>query len=545
MKKSVDTQYTTFFDEGAGRFLSYTRDRYGNAAEPRAIRRVRRVSALTLGTPGKSYTDAECPWTNSTVVIDIDARDNSTHPRAAQRDSYNKVFPPMDLYGAVVWPDASAQVYWAFPWRFWHFEKGGGPGTYDVALMSSRDGLNFRYVDDRRPFVRTGREGTPGSSRVRVLPSPVVINDTMFVYIWLTNLAEMKGPDDGYNATTDRRPIESALGVVRMRKDGFVALASPTYGEEALVTTVPIVAGGELWVNVDCLNGELRVELRSADTGEALPGFSLNESVPLSANSVAKRVVWAGGDGTVRPGTPLVIAFHLLEARLYSYQFRQRGAANSSKTDDSAAAGAAAYPEPPLVPPRKHTNELMDTLMDEFSELNDARRATVTQLGTDRQKWAERQKLTAGHLAELFSPLPSSSGGTAPNMTVTGSIHHESGFTMHKIIYQTRPGLFVTGSLWVPDGLEGSGRKAPAVMLTSGHTHDAWRCTGAALGDCTGPLDNCTAPDSNAGGGGCPVTGGKCHGPKSKLGPFPANPGGYQLVLWNLVHKGFVALAFE
>ena len=245
----------------------------------------------------------------------------------------------------------------------------------------------------------------------------------------------------------------------------------------------------------------------------------------------------------MRPGTPLVIVFHLLEARLYSYQFR--GVANLSKTDDSAAGGAAAYPEPPLVPPRKHTNELMDTLMDEFSALNDARRATVTQLGTDRAKWAERQKLTAGHLAELFSPLPSSSGGSAPNMTVTGSIHHESGFTMHKIIYQTRPGLFVTGSLWVPDGLEGSGKKAPAVMLTSGHTHDAWRCTGAALGDCTGPLDNCTAPDSNPGGGGCPVTGGKCHGPKSKLGPFPANPGGYQLVLWNLVHKGFVALAFE
>ena len=113
-----------------------------------------------------------------------------------------------------------------------------------------------------------------------------------------------------------------------------------TTGEAALVTTVPIVAGGELWVNVDCLNGELRVELRSADTGDALPGFSLNDSVPLSANSVAKRVVWAGGDGTVRPGTRLVIVFHLLEARLYSYQFR--GVANSSKTDDSAAGGPAA-----------------------------------------------------------------------------------------------------------------------------------------------------------------------------------------------------------
>jgi hypothetical protein len=324
MKKSVDTQYTTFFDPGTSTFLSYTRDRYGDAPEVRAIRRVRRVSAETLGTPGKAYTDAECPWTNSTVVIDIDERDNSTHPRAAHTDSYNKIFPPMDLYGAVVWPDFTTGVYWAFPWRFWHFEKGGGPGTYDVALMSSRDGLHFEYVDDRRPFVRTGREGTAGSARVRVLPSPIVVNNTMLVYLYLTNLAEKKA-SGGYNATTDHRPIESALGVVRMRKDGFVALASPTYGQEAVITTTTLIAsaGGDLWVNADSLNGELRVELRAADSGKTLPGFSLNESIPLSVNSVKARVQWQE-DSTVQIGTKLVITFHLLEARLYSFQFQKR-----------------------------------------------------------------------------------------------------------------------------------------------------------------------------------------------------------------------------
>eukprot|EP01052_Picozoa_sp_SAG31_P045373 SAG31_NODE_8257_length_1487_cov_3.510086_1_plen_459_part_10 len=260
MKKSVDTQYTTFFDPSADAFLSYTRDRYGQPPELRAIRRVRRVSASTLGTPGQAYTDADCPWTNSTVVIDIDARDNSTHPRAAQTNSYNKVFPPMDLYGAVVWPDFGAGVYWAFPWRFWHFEKGAAPGTYDVALMSSRDGLHFSYANDRKPFVRTGREGTAGSSRVRVLPSPVVLNDTMLVYLYLTNLAEMKGKWGDYNETTDNRPIQSALGVVRMRRDGFVGLASPTYGKEALVTTVVLLVsgGGDLWVTSSAHNCSLR-----------------------------------------------------------------------------------------------------------------------------------------------------------------------------------------------------------------------------------------------------------------------------------------------
>ena len=72
--------------------------------------------------------------------------------------------------------------------------------------------------------------------------------------------------------------------------------------------------------------------------------------------------------------------------------------------------------------------------------------------------------------------------------------------------------------------------------LRRADTHDAWRCTGFALGDCTGTMDNCTGADHTHGGGGC--------APHCRTS-FPANPGGYQLVLWNLVHRGFVALAFD
>ena len=180
----------------------------------------------------------------------------------------------------------------------------------------------------------------------------------------------------------------------------------------------------------------------------------------------------------------------------------------------------------------QHRNPLMDTVLGEFKALNSQRNATVIGLGTSKTKWAQRQAETAEHLAELFAPLPESNT-TPPAFKVTDSIHHESGFTMHKIIYQTRPGLFVTGSLWVPDGLENTTqqqqkKKAPAVLLVSGHTHDAWRCTGFALGDCTGTMDNCTGPDHNKGAGSCVP-----HCTSS----FPGNPGGYQLVLWNLVHR--------
>lgn len=180
----------------------------------------------------------------------------------------------------------------------------------------------------------------------------------------------------------------------------------------------------------------------------------------------------------------------------------------------------------------KTSSTLMDTLMDEFSSFWDARRAAIHELGSDKEAWQARQQQTRHSLSQLFYPLPEP--GASPNYTITGTLHHSSGFTVQKLLYETRPGLFVAGSLWVPDALlqEGSLAKAPAIMLVSGHDIDAWRSNGST--HCTGPADNCTGPDPHPGGG-------VPHPHKH----FDANPGGYQLVLWNLVHKGYVALAFD
>ena len=181
------------------------------------IRRVRRVVSHSFATPGVSYPVDECPWQNTSIVIDIDAVDNATHPG---QSCGHPTLPPMDYYGATVWrremrpDDAESQhdfgaiVYWAFTWRFWHFENASLPGTKDIGLMASRDGINFAHVNDRRSFVRTGRDGTAGSRRVRVAPTPVVVGDTVFVYLFLTNMAETPGRD------TDGRPEETVIGTV-------------------------------------------------------------------------------------------------------------------------------------------------------------------------------------------------------------------------------------------------------------------------------------------------------------------------------------------
>ena len=103
----------------------------------------------------------------------------------------------------------------------------------------------------------------------------------------------------------------------------------------AVVSTVALTVGGpELWVNLDGINGELRVELLPLDSDTALPGYSLNESVPLSVNRVDAQVAWANqgmGVERVRAGTQLRVVFHLLEARLYSFQFKSDDEAPTAK----------------------------------------------------------------------------------------------------------------------------------------------------------------------------------------------------------------------
>ena len=254
---AADTVYTTFFDESLGQYVSYIRDRYGTG---NAIRRVRRVStdSGTEGTfpgpRGTFYSGKTCPFRHSEVVMDIDFVDNSTHPwnqTCAQKwppwGSYT-ADPPLDLYGAVVWrrdmtassagssgttvgnnaaggdgdAGSGSVLYWAFPWRFWHFTGEGFPGTYDISLMVSRDGSNFSHLNQRRPFVRTGRDGTAGSRRVRLAPSPVLLGDTMLFYLYLTNEIERYSP----HSATDGRSACCACGSTAGRPLGLLARTS-------------------------------------------------------------------------------------------------------------------------------------------------------------------------------------------------------------------------------------------------------------------------------------------------------------------------------
>jgi hypothetical protein len=87
--------------------------------------------------------------------------------------------------------------------------------------------------------------------------------------------------------------------------------------------------------DLDGINGQLRVALLDPENDDiAIPGYSLNDSVPLSVNSVDACISWqsvptddAASSSTVNnkpvgAGSRVRVEFHLLEAKLYSFQFR-------------------------------------------------------------------------------------------------------------------------------------------------------------------------------------------------------------------------------
>ena len=78
--------------------------------------------------------------------------------------------------------------------------------------------------------------------------------------------------------------------------------------------------------------------------------------------------------------------------------------------------------------------------------------------------WQAKRKVYREQLFEMLGlkPLPEK---TDLKPVITGKVEHEQ-FTVENIHYQSRPGLYVTGNLYIPKGLE---KPAPAILYVCGH----------------------------------------------------------------------------
>src|SRR6185436_4146678 len=85
-----------------------------------------------------------------------------------------------------------------------------------------------------------------------------------------------------------------------------------------------------------------------------------------------------------------------------------------------------------------------------------------------RSDWQKRQQVVKDKLKELIGPFPRKE---ALNPEITGIVQ-KNGYRIEKIIYESVPGFYETGCLYIPDNLNG---KAPAILNVIGHDQISFR----------------------------------------------------------------------
>jgi hypothetical protein len=155
----------------------------------------------------------------------------------------------------------------------------------------------------------------------------------------------------GFQGDTTRRSgnwLENGMydrgstGIALLRRDGFVSMdAGP---DDGCLTTRPVrFSGQHLFVNVDCPDGSLRVEVLDQQ-GKPIQPFTAERCRPISTDSTLEPVVWRGAEGLAAlPSQPVRFRFHLAGGSLYSFWVSPE---KDGRSNGYVAAGGPGYAGP-------------------------------------------------------------------------------------------------------------------------------------------------------------------------------------------------------
>lgn len=235
----------------------------------------------------------------------------------ARTDIFDKPDPELGYYtqlynlDAVAYESVMLGVYSVFmgPPNF-VCERTGLPKINDLKLSFSRDGFHF----DRgahSDFLRSSRR--PGSWDYGYLHPAngicTVVGDELHFYY-----SAFSGQSPAFGS---HKYSGGAVGLATLRRDGFACMKDD--GRGGTLETEKLQYNGEyFFVNADCPDGELRVELLDGD-GTPLPGYTAADCVPVRTDSTRHRVTWKGRPTLEGLPPVLRVRFTMKNARLYAF----------------------------------------------------------------------------------------------------------------------------------------------------------------------------------------------------------------------------------
>jgi len=242
-------------------------------------------------------------WSEPKVVFAPDEEDDLWAKEKPERT---------EVYNMTVLPYASGFI--GFPTIFKvtadgrpDMAEGQSPtdGPIDVQLATSRDGENWVRTTPRIPVIALGRPGAFDAGAILGVASTSVDagDETWLYYTALTTT---------HGGAMPAKKLTIGRAVWRLH--GFASLDAEDKGT---VTTNPLILQNKnLFINADADGGDVRVEIQSL-TGEALPGLSYKESIPLKSDSTRHRLSWNSG-AEIPTDRPVRIFIKLVKADLFS-----------------------------------------------------------------------------------------------------------------------------------------------------------------------------------------------------------------------------------
>lgn len=270
-----DTHTLLGWDERIGKYVAYPRTASGTSA--------RNI--------GYSTSEDFLHWTPAQTVMEPVAGDP----------------PHYEIYGMPVVKYEG--LYLGFPWAF----IASGLEPLDTQLAFSRDGITWERDPHAPKFISRGPAGSFDDSYA-ITANPIRVGDELFFYYMACSFPH------GY-AFTKETKFEGAIGLARLRVDGFASLSCHAQSGGHVITRPLRFSGQRMVVNCRTSDGWLRAELQDAE-GEPIPGFTEDECQPIRADTVGQEVRWASGQQVGGlAGTPVRVKLTIADGEVFSFGF--------------------------------------------------------------------------------------------------------------------------------------------------------------------------------------------------------------------------------
>jgi len=195
--------------------------------------------------------------------------------------------------------------------------------TWDIFLMSSRDGMHWNWIERQTPFLGRGEAGSYDGGYMTPC-GPVFKGDKTYI---------IYGAYSGEHSENERRLGKNimSMAVATLPRNRWLGLMAGPH--RATIVTRPLLfKGSRLMVDLDAgLAMEKprnpprydECEVRAAledQSGGRIEGFTIDRSRVLRSSG-EQEMIWEGADVGKLAGKPVRIRFEFHSAAIYSIQF--------------------------------------------------------------------------------------------------------------------------------------------------------------------------------------------------------------------------------